>query len=241
MEVFSKTDIGLIRRENQDSSSYEVISSGCVWAVVCDGMGGVAGGKTASSVAVEHITETINKEYIEGMDTSSLSELMIKAVEESNTIIFEKAAEDRELLGMGTTCELVFVRGSSVFVVHVGDSRTYSIRGGKILQLTEDHSVVQEMVRRGELTEAQAMRHPNKNVITRALGVAPTVHIDYIEADFSYGDVILICSDGLSNFVSEAEIVKTVHENRGEMLIDTLVELAKKHGGADNITATVIY
>lgn len=241
MEVFSKTDIGLVRKENQDSSAFSVISSGCVWAVVCDGMGGAAGGKTASSTAVEYIAEHLNSAYTESMNNDEVGEMLINAVEGANRLIYEKSLADLSLAGMGTTCDLVFIRSSSVFVVHVGDSRTYSIRGGKILQLTEDHSVVQELVRRGELTEKQAMNHPNKNVITRAMGVAADVRIDYIEAEFSYGDVILICTDGLSNFVSEADMVKTVHENRGVMMIDTLVEIAKSNGGSDNITVTVIY
>ena len=142
---------------------------------------------------------------------------------------------------MGTTCDLVFVRNGIAHVVHVGDSRTYSIRNGKILQITEDHSLVQEMVRRGELTPDQAMRHPNKNLITRALGVSHEVHIDYIEAEFNDGDVLLICSDGLSNFVSRADMVRTAGETEGELMIDTLVEIAKRHGGHDNITVTVIY
>lgn len=241
MEVYSKTDIGPVRKENQDSSAFSVISSNCVWAVVCDGMGGARGGKVASSVAVEHITEFLNSEYRDQMTSEQIGDMLIKAVEESNLLIFKKALDDPDLAGMGTTCDLAFVRGSSVHVVHVGDSRTYSIRGGKILQLTEDHSVVQEMVNRGELTPDQAMLHPNKNLITRAMGVNREVHIDYIEAEFSYGDVILMCSDGLSNFVNKADMVKIVHENRGIMLIDTLVETAKRHGGNDNITVTVIY
>ena len=141
----------------------------------------------------------------------------------------------------GTTCELVFVKDRTVHVVHVGDSRTYSIRGGKIKQLTEDHSVVQEMVRRGELTPEQAQNHPNKNIITRALGIRPDVTIDYIEANFTYGDVILSCSDGLTNCVTNGDIVKIVHENRGESLVNTLVEKAKEGGGTDNITVNVIY
>ena len=241
MEVFTKTDIGLVRKENQDSSAYSIISPGTVWAVICDGMGGARGGKTASIVAVEHITEVISRSYRSDMDGEAISEMLVRAVEESNSIIFRMSLDDAELSGMGTTCDLVFVRGSSVFVAHVGDSRTYSIRGGKILQLTEDHSVVQEMVNRGELTADEAMRHPNKNLITRAIGVSPEVHIDYIEAEFAYGDVILMCSDGLSNYVSKADMVRTVNENRGVMLIDTLVEAAKRHGGYDNITVTVIY
>ncbi len=241
MEVFSRSDIGLIRKENQDSCSFSVISSSCVWAVVCDGMGGARGGKTASSLAVEYITEFLNKNYNDKLSEEDLSALLIDAVDGANSKIYDASVDDVELTGMGTTCDLVFIRSSVVHVVHVGDSRTYSIRGGKILQLTEDHSVVQEMVKRGEITQEQADKHPNKNFITRALGVSPTVHIDYIEAEFEYGDVLLICSDGLTNCVSQADIVKTVHENRGIILIDTLVELAKIGGGSDNITVTVIY
>jgi protein phosphatase len=146
-----------------------------------------------------------------------------------------------ELAGMGTTCELVLVRGDTVHVVHVGDSRAYSIRDGKILQITEDHSLVQEMVRRGELTPDQAMRHPNKNLITRALGVAHDVDVDYIEVEFEEGDILLLCSDGLSNFVTKADLVRTVSDNKGDIMIDTLVEIAKRRGGHDNITVTVIY
>lgn len=241
MEIFSRSDVGLVRKDNQDSCSFSVISSSCVWAVVCDGMGGVHGGKIASSTAVNYITEFIAKNYYEDMDNEQLSAMLIDAVDGANMAVYNKSSDYLELTGMGTTCDLAFVRNSTIHVVHVGDSRTYSIRGGKILQLTEDHSVVQEMVKRGELTQEQAQNHPNKNFITRALGINPTIRIDYIEAEFVYGDVLLLCSDGLSNCVSNADIVKTVHENRGILLIDTLIELAKIGGGTDNITATVIY
>lgn len=241
MKVFSKTDIGLVRKENQDSSAYSVISSDCVWAVVCDGMGGAQGGKTASSTAVNYITEYLNREYRDDMPDEDLPELLISAVDGANLSVYKMAMEDPDLAGMGTTCDLVFVRGEVAHVVHVGDSRTYSIRNGKILQITEDHSLVQEMVRRGELTPDQAMKHPNKNLITRALGVTHEVHIDYIEAEFNEGDILLICSDGLSNFVSKADMVRTAQEHEGELIIDTLVEIAKRHGGHDNITVTIIY
>ncbi len=241
MEVFTKSDIGLIRKENQDSSAYSVISSDCVWAVVCDGMGGAQGGKTASSVAVDYITAVLECDYKPEMTNEKLAELLTESVAGANLAVYKMAMDDPDLAGMGTTCDLVFVRGEIAHVVHVGDSRTYSIRGGKILQITEDHSLVQEMVRRGEITAEQAMNHPNKNLITRALGVAHEVRIDYIEAEFHKGDTLLICSDGLSNAVSRSDMVKTVTECRGDVLIDTLVEIAKKHGGHDNITVTVIY
>ena len=166
---------------------------------------------------------------------------MVEIVANANVKIFELAAHDPELAGMGTTCEFVFVKDTTVHVVHVGDSRTYAIRGGKIKQLTEDHSVVQEMVRRGELTYEQAQNHPNKNFITRALGIKPNVRLDYIEANFIYGDLLLICTDGLSNSVTTGDMVKICHENRGDGLINKLVDLAKGNGGNDNITATVIY
>ena len=240
MQVFSKTDIGLVRSENQDSAAYSVISQDCVWAVICDGMGGVQGGKIASVMAVEHITEALNRAYHDSMNDEELSQLLIRSVDEANALIYQKSVNTPELSGMGTTCDLAFVRGHAVHIVHVGDSRTYSIRGSAMYQLTEDHSVVQEMVNRGELTPDEAMSHPNKNFITRAIGVSPEVHIDYIEAEYAQGDVILLCSDGLSNYVSKADMVRVVNESEGDLTVDTLVEMAKRHGGHDNITVTVI-
>lgn len=241
MEVFNKSDIGLVRTQNQDDCRFGVISPSCVWAVVCDGMGGANGGNIASATVVEYISEEIEKMYSDDLSKAELSTLMTEIVSQANSKIFEMAQNDVELTGMGTTCEFVLVKDTMVHVVHIGDSRTYAIRGGKIKQLTEDHSVVQEMVRRGEITYEQAQNHPNKNFITRALGIKPEVHLDYIEANFIYGDVLLICTDGLSNCVTTGDMVKICHENRGEGLVDTLVNKAKDGGGQDNITVTVIY
>ena len=241
MEVFSKSDIGLVRTQNQDDCRFGVISPSCVWAVVCDGMGGANGGNIASATAVEYISQEIEKMYSDDLTKAELSTLMTEIVSQANQKLFEMAQTDIELTGMGTTCEFVLVKDTRVHVVHVGDSRTYAIRGGKIKQLTEDHSVVQEMVRRGEITFEEAQTHPNKNFITRALGIKPEVHLDYIEANFIYGDVLLICSDGLSNCVTTGDMVKICHENRGEGLIQKLVDKAKDGGGNDNITVTVIY
>ena len=241
LQVYTKTDIGLVRKENQDSAAYSVISNDCIWAVVCDGMGGVSGGKIASSLAVEHISEVLEKAYRDDLHGEQLSALLIRAVDEANSMIYRCAMENPDYAGMGTTCDLALVRGSAVHIVHVGDSRTYSVRGRNILQLTEDHSVVQEMVNRGEITPDEALRHPNKHYITRAIGVNHEVHIDYIEAEYEQGDVILICSDGLSNYVSKADMIRVVNECKGDLMVDTLVELAKRHGGHDNITVTVIY
>jgi protein phosphatase len=201
-------------------------------------MGGANGGNIASASAVEYISKEIEKMYSDELSKNELSTLMTEIVSQANKAIFDMAQNDVELTGMGTTCEFVLVKDTTVHVVHVGDSRTYAIRGGKIKQLTEDHSVVQEMVRRGEITAEQAQNHPNKNFITRALGIKPSVHLDYIETNFIYGDVLLVCSDGFSNCVTTGDMVKICHENRGEGLTDTLVEKAKEGGGTDNITGS---
>lgn len=241
MEVLCKSDVGLVREQNQDDCRFGVISPSCVWAVVCDGMGGAQGGNIASATAVEYINSQVEQLYNEDLSKEELGNLMAEIVVNANLKVFELASSDSELAGMGTTCEFVFVKDTTVHIVHIGDSRTYAIRGGKIKQLTEDHSVVMEMVKRGELTSEQAQNHPNKNYITRALGVKPEVHLDYIEANFIYGDILLICTDGLSNCVSTGDMVKICHENRGEKLTEKLVERAKENGGPDNITVTVIY
>ena len=241
MEIFSKSDIGLVRSQNQDDCRFGVISPSCAWAVVCDGMGGANGGNIASATAVDYISKEIEKMYSDELSKQELATLMTEIVSQANREIFDMSQNDVELTGMGTTCEFVLIKDTSVHVVHVGDSRTYAIRGGKIKQLTEDHSVVQEMVRRGELTYEQAQHHPNKNFITRALGIKPSVRLDYIETNFIYGDVLLVCTDGFSNCVSTGDMVKICHENRGEGLTDKLVEKAKDGGGTDNITVTVIY
>lgn len=241
MKIVAKTDVGKVRESNQDAYAAGELPDGVAWAVVCDGMGGANGGNIASATAVEYIGTKITDLYKDDMTKEQIGELMAEIVLNANMKVFELSASDPELTGMGTTCEFVFVKDTTVHVVHVGDSRTYAIRGGKIKQLTEDHSVVQEMVRRGEITYEQAKTHPNKNFITRAIGIKPSVRLDYIEANFIYGDVLLICTDGLSNCVTTGDMVKICHENRGEGLTQKLIEAAKIGGGTDNITATVIY
>lgn len=241
MEAYGRSDVGLVRESNQDSYYFEVVSEGCAWAVVCDGMGGANGGNVASSTAVDYVKEHFANLFSLGLSSEDIEKYMTEIIIEANHEIYEMAKKDPALSGMGTTCEFVLIRNKQVNIVHIGDSRTYSVRGGKLKQITEDHSVVQEMVRRGELTPEQAENHPNKNYITRALGIAPEVVLDFIQFDFAYGDVLLICTDGLSNCVSSIDIIKTVHENRGEQLVESLIEHAKAGGGKDNITAVVLY
>ena len=240
MEVFSKSDIGLVRNQNQDDCRFGVISPSCVWAVVCDGMGGANGGNIASATAVDYISTKITDLYKDDMTKEQIGELMAEIVVNANMKVFEMSMKDPELTGMGTTCEFVFVKDTTVHVVHVGDSRTYAIRGGKIKQLTEDHSVVQDMVEHGELTEEQAKAHPRKNIITRALGVSAEIETDYYQDTLDEGDVIIICTDGLTNYVETDDIYNATRDNHYYEFADRLINLANENGGGDNITVVAL-
>lgn len=240
MEVYLKSDIGLVRTSNQDACKCGSFSDQAVWAVVCDGMGGANGGNVASEVAVETVAQFLTQEYDKALTNDQTVDLLTGVVQRANSKLYEMQKADQMLRGMGTTIELVLVKENKAHIVHVGDSRVYAIRKNKIQQLTVDHSVVQEMVEKGELTPEQAMVHPNKNYITRALGIVPQIHLDYIEAPFEPGDKILLCSDGLTNYLTPEEIVKLSLENNADAFTQALVDGAKELGGSDNITVAVI-
>lgn len=240
MEVFLKSDIGLVRSTNQDACTGGVFSGDAAWAVVCDGMGGANGGNVASSVAVKEISRRLKRGYRDSLSDDEISDLLVETVQKANSKLYKIQKNDPELRGMGTTVELVLVKGDKVHVVHAGDSRVYSVRGRRIKQLTIDHSVVQEMVQKGEITSEQAMMHPNKNIITRALGIVPEIHLDYIECEFKDNDYIIVCTDGLSNYIKPADFVKILRLHTGEDYTKALVETAKDLGGSDNITVAVI-
>jgi len=203
-------------------------------------MGGANGGNVASEVAVETVAQLLMQEYDKALTNDQTVDLLTGVVQRANSKLYEMQKADQMLRGMGTTIELVLVKENKVHIVHVGDSRVYAIRKNKIQQLTVDHSVVQEMVEKGELTPEQAMVHPNKNYITRALGIVPQIHLDYIEAPFEPGDKILLCSDGLTNYLTPEEIVKLSLENNADAFTQALVDGAKELGGSDNITVAVI-
>ena len=242
MNIFGKSDIGAVRSTNQDSFAVGKISDDIVWAVVCDGMGGANGGNVASGEAVKIIKEkTENLVRPESMSSEEISLFMVDAVKKANSRIYEMSQSDIELDGMGTTCDFVIVVNQRVHVAHVGDSRTYLIRNDRITQITEDHSFVQEMVKQGQITQEEAERHPNKNIITRAVGVGDDVDVDYIETIYEKGDSILTCTDGLSNMVSSGEILSVVLSNKIDEAVEILIERAVSEGGYDNITVTAIY
>lgn len=240
LKVYSQSDTGLVRTSNEDACRCGVFSPDAAWAVVCDGMGGVNGGNVASSIAVEKISETILAGYRGGMSGDDVRELIASAVSRANESVHEMAGSDTTLTGMGTTVVVVIISGAVIHVAHAGDSRAYLITDDAIHRLTTDHSVVQEMVDKGDLTEQQARNHPQKNIITRALGVEASLRIDYSETPAPKNCRLLICTDGLTNYVEEDRIFTLAKEYGGKELTEKLIELAKSAGGGDNITAVVL-
>lgn len=240
MQIFFKTDIGMVRNCNQDYCRYGTFSYTCAWAVVCDGMGGMNGGSVASVEAVEEIERRLNEGFKQDMTEDQLVELMKSAVSSANSKVYSMSCESEYLRGMGTTVELAVIKDGTVHVVHAGDSRVYLVYNDRIEQITTDHSLVQEMVARGEITQEQARVHPNKNYITRALGVGQALNLDCITKPFMQGNMLLMCTDGLTNYFESGELLDIIRHTPREELTDKLVSAAKERGGNDNITVAVI-
>ncbi len=241
MRVTAKTDIGKVRTSNQDAYSAGELPGGVAWAVVCDGMGGANGGNVASSVSVRMISHSIDEGYRNGMRPSSIRNMLESAISGANAYVYDLAKSDETLSGMGTTCVAALIADGMVYVSHVGDSRAYIIsEGGKLRQLTRDHSIVQDLIETGSITSEEAKTYPGKNIITRALGVEENVSIDFCEEDFTENDILLICTDGLTNFVSEEDIINLTSDGKFFEYAERLVELANSHGGGDNITVVSI-
>ena len=240
MQIFFKTDVGLVRSCNQDSCRYGKISDTCAWSVVCDGMGGANGGSVASAEAVEEISRILCEGFSFDLTDNELKELLVSAVLSANSKVFAMSCEHDNLRGMGTTVEAALIKDGTLYVVHAGDSRVYLISKGEILQVTVDHSLVQQLVDRGQITPEEARVHPSKNFITRALGVEKKLDVDYITKPFVNGDILIMCTDGMSNYFENKELLEIVNNTPHEELAEKFVELAKERGGSDNITVTVL-
>ncbi len=241
MQIYYKTDVGLMRRNNQDYCLCEKISETLAWAAVCDGMGGANGGNVASSEACKEISRILSEDLKPDMSEQDLEELMEKAVLSANTKVYDMSCLDDNLSGMGTTVELAVISGSKLYVIHAGDSRVYRITSEYIEQITTDHSLVQQLVELGQITQEEARFHPSKNYITRALGVEPELEVDFLTAPFESGDIILMCTDGLSNYFSSEELLEAVKAiKEKEELAQGLVNIAKECGGSDNITVAIL-
>ncbi|MCQ2449455.1 MAG: Stp1/IreP family PP2C-type Ser/Thr phosphatase [Clostridia bacterium] len=239
MQLFGKTDIGRVRVSNQDAYAINRLSEDTWLAVVCDGMGGANAGNVASAAATQEIMDYVNRSFRYGLSAEDHISLLQNAIRSANIAVYDLAAENPEYEGMGTTVVAVIVTPKTFVVAHVGDSRAY-LFGEKAQQLTRDHSVVQNLIESGQLTQEEARRHPRKNVITRALGITEDVYADCDVFDFDENDTILLCSDGLTNFVETEDLEQIVRKTPTEQLADTLVARANYNGGGDNVTAVIV-
>lgn len=250
----ANTDIGMRRNVNQDSYILKTFSEKTALCVVCDGMGGAKGGEEASKIASEVFATSVEEFIIQFVGTKERSvhvneirEKLIESVDKANKAVHSYAKSHPSLRGMGTTLVAALVIEHNIFAINVGDSRMYLIKGNKIKQITKDHSYVQYLIDMGQLTEKEAETFPNRNVITRAVGTEESVLPECFREGASEGSFILLCSDGLTNFVSNDEIrdiiakdSKNMDELTLKLRVKKLIDSANANGGADNITAAVI-
>ena len=239
MNVTGKTHIGLVRDTNQDMLMFEKLDEQTAFALVCDGMGGANGGNVASDIAVRVLSQRIRQAYEDHHPIRSPEYLLASAMEAANVEIYDTANQTPELSGMGTTVVAIIVWENTVYISHVGDSRLYLYHDGTLSTVTRDHSVVQEMIEKGQITEEQARSHPRRNFITRALGVQEQESGEYDELTLEDGDKLLLCTDGLTNMVEAAKIQEILQHPPG-VAVDALIDAALDGGGTDNITAVIV-
>ena len=242
MNVFGVTDVGRVRRDNQDSFAIRLIGEEAALLVVCDGMGGARAGSVASSVAVEAFTQAVEAALAGGLpeDLALREQMLCEACRIANEKVHRLSQENLEYDGMGTTLVAALAAPGSVCFVNVGDSRGYVLSNSSIHQVTVDHSLVQLLVERGEITPAQARVHPQKNLITRALGVDSQVECDVIWLEPAPGSRLLLCSDGLSNVLDDETLLSLcAGHGTPEELCRTMLELTLERGAPDNVTVVL--
>lgn len=240
MKISAKTDVGMHRMSNQDFYAIGEFPEGGAWAVVCDGMGGHAGGNVASVMAVERISERIKNNYHRRMRNFSIKNMLESAIVSASVDIFDRASKEKSLSGMGTTVVAAVCTDGECVIASVGDSRCYLIKNSGITQITKDHSLVQELVDSGAITPEEAKVHPMKNIITRSIGLKDDVFVDFFDVSIEKGDMLLLCTDGLTNHVSDDEILECTSDGEIFNYADRLVKLANENGGSDNITAVIL-
>ena len=235
MQVWGVTHRGAVRQQNQDAYAARTLEDGRVIALVCDGMGGARAGNVASSMAVERFME----EFLRAGGREE--ERMRQAAALANREVFQRSIQDQDCAGMGTTLVAALAGEGGAVILNEGDSRAYHINQAGIALITRDHSLVEDLVERGQLTREEAKRHPNKHFITRALGADPDLMADCFRQPMAPGDYLLLCSDGLSNVVEEQEMLyEVIHGEGDEGCCQRLLDIALSRGAPDNVTAVLI-
>ena len=241
MRYWTMTDTGCVRDQNQDAFEVKQLDRGTLLCVVCDGMGGARSGNIASSLAAEVFAQEIQHHHHPNLDPEAVDQIMERAVKLANFTVFDQSRQFEDFRGMGTTLVAALIRGRQVTVVNVGDSRAYVVDPYDIHQVTTDHSLVQMMLSQGELTPEQARDFPGKNYITRAIGTEPTVRCDIFHLMLERGDLLMLCSDGLTNLVDDQEILfEVVHGVSKKSCCQRLVDIAKNRGAPDNVTCVLV-
>ena len=241
MQSWGLTDKGCVRKMNQDAYDIQQLDRNTLLCVVCDGMGGAKSGNIASSLAVDVFSQEIQRTWTPNMEWDKADQMMKSAVKLANFTVYDQARQFEEFEGMGTTLVAALIRGWKISLVNVGDSRAYRISQNGIRQITKDHSVVQMMVDRGELTPEAAKRYPGKNLITRAVGTESSVVCDVFRQELNRGDFLLLCSDGLSNLMDDQEILfEVVHGVNKERCCNRLLDIAVSRGCPDNFTCVLV-
>ena len=242
MQSWGLTDPGCIRKQNQDAFQMEQLDRSSLLCVVCDGMGGAKSGNIASNLAMDVFVQEVKSCWKPFLDQAHIEQILRGAVKLANFTVFDQAQQFEEFQGMGTTMVAVLIHGKKATVVNVGDSRAYHIdRSGGISQVTTDHSLVQMMVDRGDLTPEMAKTYPGKNFITRAIGTESTVLCDIFHLELAKGDFLLLCSDGLSNMMDDQEILfEVVHGVNKAHCCKRLLDIAKNRGAPDNVTSILV-
>lgn len=239
MQIEYQSDVGRRRNTNQDYASVFTNQEGIKLAILADGMGGHRAGDIASQMAVLNLGNAWEEQDL--TDEEKIAQWFIQAIQEENALIYQRGQEQPEYNGMGTTIVAAALSEERFTIAHVGDSRAYLIRDGKIIQLTEDHSLVNELVKSGEISEEMAVNHPRKNILTRSVGMPGTVEVDVSTYIWQLKDRLLLCSDGLTNMLSE-EMIETIVNQEGTLSdkVTELINQANEAGGADNITVLLI-
>ena len=243
MQVWSITDVGIVRQgsPNEDTYLVEHLGENVLLAAVCDGMGGANAGEVASSMAADTFRQVFTARFKKNLSDDKLCENLVQSAKEANKAVFEASVKDKSLIGMGTTIVAACCDDSHAVVANIGDSRCYLVTEDGLKRVTSDHSLVAEMIKRGEISPLEAQRHPSRNLITRAIGVDPSVQCDTFITPVKAGEFILLCSDGLHDQVSEPEIYYEIYETgKPEEACTNLVKLANARGGSDNTTIVLI-
>jgi len=242
MIAFGRSDKGIVRKDNQDYFQIEELEADrLLTAVVCDGMGGARAGNVASKLATETFSQALSGQPSALLDDELVSDALTDAMMAANRVVYEMAKTQKNHSGMGTTLVGLVLRKKHAAwkadIINVGDSRAYHISGERIVQITKDHSLVEDMITRGDITREEALHHPSRNLITRVVGTEPEVARDIFRVDLEAGDRLLLCTDGLTTLVSDEELFEEIrHHSDLEKCCEMLITLALAKGGPDNVT-----